>query len=208
MTKLTRFSALAASIALLCTGLSPAMAAPIHASAPMATPIEAGTLGWSADRETAQGWRDYRGYRGYRGYRRHRDGISGGDVLAGILVIGGIAAIASAASKNDRNRRYEDRDARPDDRRYDDRYNDRRDSNYDRGTGDMESAIRVCSDAAERQAGGNARVSEVDSVIRDGAGWRVEGALENSEQRTFLCGASDGRVDFVQLENGELAFAN
>jgi len=72
----------------------------------------------------------------------------------------------------------------------------------------LEAAIRVCSDAAERQAGADARVAVIDSVIRDGAGWRVEGELSNSEQRTFLCGTRDGRVDFVQLDNGDLAFAN
>ncbi len=191
------------------------MAAPMGSNAAIATPIDTSVLGWSAEKETAQGWRDYRGYRGYQGYRgyrghrRHRDGVDGGDILAGILIIGGIAAIASAASKNSNDRRYDNRDYRTEDQRYDDRSSDRReDSRYDRGSGDMEAAISVCTDAAERQAGADARVAAIDSVIRDGAGWRVEGELANSDQRTFLCGASNGRVDFVQLENGDLAFAN
>jgi hypothetical protein len=213
MTKMTRFSAIAASTALVFTGFSPAMAAPMHSpthrGVAIATPIDAGALGWSADSDKAEGWRSSRGYRGYRGHRRHRGGIDGGDVLAGILVIGGIAAIASAASKNNRDRRYEDRDYRSDNQRYDDRRADaRNDSRYDRGTGDMDSAINACSDAAERQAGRDARVSEIQSVSRDGVGWRVEGSLSNSDQRTFLCGANQGRVDFVQLGNGDLAFAN
>lgn len=72
----------------------------------------------------------------------------------------------------------------------------------------MELAINACSDAAERQAGRDARVATIESVVRDGSGWRVEGELANSAQRSFLCGASNGRVDFVQLEDGELAFAN
>jgi len=185
------------------------MAAPIHGGAAIATPIDVSVLGWNSARDTAQGWGEYRGYRGYRGHRRHRDGISGGDVLAGILVIGGIAAIASAASKNNRDRRYEDRDYRNENARYDDRRADMRDNDrYDRGTGDMESAINVCSNAAERQAGRDARVSAIESVVRDGAGWRVEGELANSAERSFLCGASDGRVDFVQIGDGELAFAD
>ncbi|WP_156472108.1 hypothetical protein [Sphingorhabdus sp. M41] len=203
---MTRFSALAASAALIFTGFSPAMAAPMHSGTTIATPIDAGALGWTAASDKAQGWG---GYRGYRGHRRHRDRIDGGDILAGILVIGGIAAIASAASKNNRDRRYEDRDYRSDNPRYDDwRANPREDSRYDRGTGDMESAINACSDAAERQAGRDARVSAIESVVRDGEGWRVEGALSNSDQRTFLCGAREGRVDFVQIGNGDLAFAN
>lgn len=185
------------------------MAAPMHSGIVIATPIDAAALGWTADSDKAKGWGDYRRDRGYRGHRRHRDGISGGDILAGILVIGGIAAIASAASKNNRDRRYEDRDYRSENQDYDDRRTDARDdSRYDRGTGDMEAAINACSDAAERQAGRDARVSAIESVVRDGEGWRVEGILSNSDQRTFLCGASEGRVDFVQIGNGDLAFAN
>ncbi|MEQ8744030.1 hypothetical protein [Parasphingorhabdus sp.] len=203
---MTRFSALAASTALIFTGFSPAIAAPMHSAVAIATPMDTAALGWTADSENAKGWGDYRGY---RGHRRHRDGISGGDILAGILVIGGIAAIASAASKNDRNRRYEDRDYRNENQRYDDRRADpREDSRYDRGSGDMEAAISACSDAAERQAGRDSRVSAIESVVRDGDGWRVEGELSNSDQRNFLCGASDGRVDFVQIGDGDLAFAN
>jgi len=211
MTRMTRFSALAASAALVFTGFSPAMAAPMHGGVAIATPIDAGVLGWTADRDKANGWD---GYRDYRGYRRHRDRIDGGDILAGILVIGGIAAIASAASKNDRDRRYEERDYRSRNQRYDDRRADTRDDSryddrkYDRGTGDVQSAINICSDAAERQAGRDARVSAIQSVVRDGDGWRVEGELSNSAERTFLCGASEGRVDFVQLGNDDFAFEN
>ena len=206
MKKMTRFSALAASAALVLTSFSPAMAAPGHGGVAIATPVDIAALGWSAERETANGWG---GYRGYRGHRRHRDGIDGGDILAGILVIGGIAATASAASKKDRDRRYEDRDYRSENPRYDDRRADERyDERDDRGSGDMQSAINACTDAAERQAGRDARVSAIQSVIRDGSGWRVEGDLANSDRRTFLCGSSNGRVDFVQLANDDLALAN
>lgn len=215
MTMLTRFSALAASSALIFTGFSPAMAAPIHLGMASATPIDASLLGWNAESDKAEGRRGYRGHRGYgghrgyRGYGRHRNRIDGGDILAGVLIIGGIAAIAGAASKNNRDRRYEDRDYRSENRRYDDRRADTRDDRRnDRGTGAMESAISACSNAAERQAGRDALVSAIQSVTRDGAGWRVEGELSNSDQQTFMCGATDGRVDFVQLGNGDLAFAN
>lgn len=186
--------------------MNPAMA--------VATPIDAGALGWTPASDTAQDWGEYRGNRGYRGHRRHRDRIDGGDILAGILVIGGIAAIANAASKNSRDRRYNERDYRSENPRYDNRrYDDRRadprnDSRNNRGTSAMESAINVCSDAAERQAGRDARVSAIESVVRDGEGWRVEGELSNSDQSTFLCGATGGRVDFVQLTDGDLAFSN
>lgn len=207
-----KFSAIAASTALVFTGFAPAMAAPVNPAAAPASAIDISSLDWNAGSDKAEGWRSSRGYRGYRGYgygrghRRHRNRVNAGDVLAGVLIIGGIAAIASAASKD---KRSNDRDYR-DDRRNDNRsYDNRRsDSRSDRGTSSMDTAVNVCSNAAERQAGNNARVSEIQSVARDGAGWRVEGGLSGTAQSVFLCGATDGRVDFVQLGDGELAFAN
>ena len=191
------------------------MAAPVNSAPAPVGVLDMTNLGWTADSDKVEGWRSSRGYRGYRGYgygrgyRRHRNRVDAGDVLAGVLIFGGIAAIASAASKNKRDRRYDNRDYRYDRRNDDRRYDNRRsDSRSDRGTGSMDTAISACSNAAERQAGDNVRVSEIQSVARDGAGWRVEGGLSGSEQRTFLCGATDGRVDFVQLGNGDLAFAN
>lgn len=72
----------------------------------------------------------------------------------------------------------------------------------------MDTAINVCSNAAERQAGENARIEQIQSVARDGNGWRVEGSISNSKESTFLCGTTNGRVDFVQLGSGSLALAN
>ncbi len=225
MTLNKKFSAVLASTALVFTGFSPALAAPVQAPATATGPIDVSSLGWSAEADKAEGWRGntgypgYRGYRGYRGHRRHRGRIRGGDVLAGILILGGIAAVASAASNNKRNNdRYRDRDYRNDDRRYDNRRNENRREEYrndrrsdnrgDRGTGSMDQAINSCSDAAERKAGRDARVSEIRSVTKDGSGWRVEGNLSNSAEPSFLCGSTSGRVDFVQLGAGDLAFAN
>lgn len=45
-------------------------------------------------------------------YRHHDDGIDGGDVLAGLLIVGGIAAIASAASSKAKKDRQAREDAR------------------------------------------------------------------------------------------------
>jgi len=188
MTVSKAFSAIAASTALVFTGIAPAMAAPVGPAIAPVLPIEAGELGWSSEKDIAHRDRRWRGNRGYgRGYgrghhRRHRGRVNGGDVLAGILILGGIAAIASAASKNKRDRRYRDRDYR-NDRRYDDRRSDNR---YDsrsnrRNMGAMETAINVCANAAEQRAGDKARVSEIRSVARDGAGWRVEGDLTGSD---------------------------
>lgn len=140
----------------------------------------------------------------------HRDrGIDGGDVLAGVLIIGGIAAIAAAASKSARDKR--EREARYPDRRYpsDRDYRDYRDyrdrsggygePRYDdrpygsggwRGEGSMDAAIETCIGEVER---GRDRVDTVDAVNREGDGWRVEGRVEGG--REFGCSVDrDGRM--------------
>lgn len=103
---------------------------------------------------------------------RGRDrGIDAGDVIAGAVVIGGIAALAGAFDK-DRNR-YNDR-----------RYNNRHYNNgyaYNRGGG--QRAIERCIRVAERQArrfGGYryADVTQIRDVDRTRYGWRVKGRME------------------------------
>ncbi len=131
---------------------------------------------------------------GHRRHYRHRDRVDGGDILTGIGILAGIAIIAGAASeakKQSRNEpRYEDRTDYP--------RNDDRPVSKDN---DLGSAVSACTDAAERSAGNNARVSEIRSVTRDGNGWRVEGDLNNDG---FTCAATDGRVDYIRINNREI----
>jgi len=100
---------------------------------------------------------------------RDRDGISTGDVIAGALIIGGIAAIAAAASSNDRD------DYRGYDRRgYDDRY-------YG-GGGNARGAVEMCVNAAERNAsrysyGGRADVTDIRKIDRKRDGYTVKGRI-------------------------------
>ncbi len=110
---------------------------------------------------------------GHGGGYRHRDrGIDAGDVIAGVLVIGAIAAIAGAADDNN-SRRREEHYPEPD-------YRVRRDDsrpvngNYQSSRG-MDSAVAMCVDEVER---GNDRVESVDNAARNGAGWQVSGSLE------------------------------
>src|SRR5690349_7820918 len=107
--------------------------------------------------------------RDHHWHRWHRDRIDGGDVLAGALIIGGIAAIASAASKQGRNERAPAAPPPvPDDRQgYAGDEADR--------TAGLDRAADMCADAVER---GPNRVASVDEVARDGDGWAVSGALE------------------------------
>jgi hypothetical protein len=148
--------------------------------------------------------------------RYNNDRIDAGDIIAGALIIGGIAAIASAASNNDRDYRS---------RRYDDysdrRYNDRRDYYGSR------QAVDQCVRAAQGEAGryGRARVTDVTRIDRIGGGYEIRGRLvveqrgyrgrdygynydrynDGYDKGRFACVSRYGRVDDVRvsgLDNG------
>ena len=107
------------------------------------------------------------------GRYRGRDGIDAGDVIAGALIIGGIAAIASAGSQQGWNRdRYDDRGY--DNRRYhDDSYG------YFRNGYGSRTAVDQCVRAAEREASryGRSRITDVTSINRIRGGYEVRGRL-------------------------------
>lgn len=118
-----------------------------------------------------------------------RGGISAGDVIAGALIIGGIAAVATAASSNNRDRDY--------DRGYNRSYGgyDRSYGGYDRHSGydnynrdDRGSryAVEQCVRAAQRDASryGRARVTDVTRIDRVRGGYEVSGRLV-VEQRGY-----------------------
>jgi hypothetical protein len=102
--------------------------------------------------------------------RDHRDNdrIDAGDIIAGALIIGGIAAVAGSAGRD----RYDYRGGRYDDR-------------YDRGynsAGSSRQAVEQCVYAAERNAnrysyGGRAKVTDVRKVDRKRDGYKVEGRI-------------------------------
>lgn len=153
-----------------------------------APPAMAGSRNWG-------GW----------GGHRHRDRIDTGDVLAGILIIGGIAAVASAASNANKNKRrdqdyrYPDNDAQQRERSSggysDDDRDDRSDSRGSSDTG-IDGAIDRCMDEVSR---GSTKIDEVDSVNRDGDGWRVQGRTSGGGQ--FTCAIDgDGRIRNVSID--------
>ena len=168
------FAVASAALAVASLVATPAAAAEFPAVV-IAKPVEAMSAWTPADDAS-----DY--HRRYR-YRRHR-GVDAGDVLAGVLIIGGIAAIANAA-KNADSRRYRDRDyPYRDDRRTDYR------QDYDaRG---IDRAVEMCADEIER----NARIDSVDTVNRTAGGWQVTGSLYNGDG--FSCSiGQDGRIDAI-----------
>lgn len=139
-----------------------------------------------------------------RDHRDDRDGISAGEIIAGAVVIGGIAALAGAFD-GDRDRdRYDYRDSYRGDR-------------WDRGGGwgygiGPRAAVDRCVRAAENQArrfGGYryADVIDVRDIDRTRDGFRVRGRIDvgggwdrrGSDRGSFSCRV-DGRgapyVDF------------
>ena len=103
---------------------------------------------------------------------RDNDGISAGEVIAGALIIGGIAAIASASNK-DRDR-YRDH-----------RYRD----NYYRSNGNPRRAINKCVRVAENQARRAgyrfANVVDINRVRDTRRGWNITGRIEVDGARGY-----------------------
>jgi len=107
--------------------------------------------------------------------RDHRGGIDGGDIVAGALVIGGIAAIAAAAGNN--NRYDYDRYGYGGDWRGRDGWN----GNGYFGGGSPRQAIEQCVRTAERNASrysyGRADVTDVRDVRSTRYGYEVRGRI-------------------------------
>ena len=134
-----------------------------------------------------------------RSWGRHHDRVDAGDVLTGILILGGIAAIAGAAGDSNKRQREREREQREQEQR-DYRSDDRQDSRdyagsddrrpvWNEGTG-INSAIQRCTSEIER---GNSRIADVEAVNKQGDGWRVEGRMAGGQ--TFACAVDrDGRI--------------
>lgn len=130
----------------------------------------------------------------YRRYRRHRDrGVDAGDVIAGVVVVGALAALIGSANSRNRDRdRYEERRERV-------RYDDRRDRAYDsRG---IESAVDMCVDQVEYR---DNRVDSVDRADRNASGWNVSGTLSDGERWTCFI---DNSGNVRSIDYGSSAYS-
>lgn len=141
-------------------------------------------------------------HRGRHHHHRGGGGIDGGDVLAGLLVVGGIAAIATAASKSDRDRPREEPypggpyDGAPRDGGYG------RDDGPDvpRAGGSFDMAVDACADELQR---GERRIGSVDEVRRMGGRYSVEGMLEDG--RGYACSVDEsGQIRSVAVDGRAL----
>ncbi len=131
------------------------------------------------------GWGGGGGWRGH-----HHEDIDGGDILAGLLILGGIAVIASAASEGSKkNERapysYPDQAGSG--------QSEPRDWGRSRA---IDDAVDGCVSEVERSS---ARVDTVDAVNREGEGWRVSGRATSGAP--FDCQIDgSGRIRSVTLD--------
>ena len=98
---------------------------------------------------------------------RDRDSISAGEVIAGAVILGGLAAVLSAS----KNARYHDG--------YNRDYNDGGYS-YNTNNGSSRAAINQCINRVENQSGryGGSNVTQIRSIERTRYGYRVQGILD------------------------------
>lgn len=150
-----------------------------------------------ADRGWGGGW-------GGGHHRGHDD--TGAWVVGGIIGIGMIAAIASAASKSQRDRQARKGDYRDDDdyrrddyRRDENRYGSREDQpsgSWSASPRGIDGAVDRCVDEVER---GSTRVESVDNAARDANGWRVSGRVNGGQ--SFDCTVDgQGRIRGVSID--------
>jgi hypothetical protein len=130
-----------------------------------------------ADGYRGGGWNGGWGH-GNRGHRDH-DRIGAGGVIAGIAVLGLIAAIASSGGKSK--------------------------SHY--SGGDQGNAADACAATAEQRLGSDARVTNIDQVVRAYDGYQVSGIIETrnyggNDQQRFTCQVRYGNVERIDFSGG------
>lgn len=134
------------------------------------------------------------------GHHRHHhdDGVDAGDIFAGLLILGGIAAIASAAS-SDKDK------SRDDEYRYRTPEPEGRGWQQPQGQGAsraMNDAVDSCASAAGRED----EVSDIYGVQRTGDGYQVSGQLANG--RDFACSTgAGGEVRELTIDGREVVSA-
>ena len=120
---------------------------------------------------------------GDRGYGRHHDrGISAGDVIAGVAIIGVIAAIASAASGSKN-----------------------RNGGYRGNINSEDQAADACASRVEQRYGNSARVRNIDDVRQTRDGYDVRGTVDINDRndrgtQRFTCSIRYGQVEDVRID--------
>ncbi len=118
-------------------------------------------------------------------YRRHHDrGISAGDVIAGVAIIGVLAAIVGAASKSSNRNRTNNGNINSEDQ-----------------------AADACASRVEQRYGNSARVRNIDDVQRTRDGYEVRGTVETNDHedrgtQRFTCSIRYGQVEDLRIDSG------
>lgn len=170
---------LLAALAAASLAATPAVAAdmPVRNRLPVATAHQ-----WGTSIGIGGGWGWGGGYRDR--YRHRRGGSTAGDILTGVLILGTIAAVASAAKRSSERRSYPYRYPNP----------DRRDDYRVSGPQALDGAADLCLREVEREA----RAREVSRVERNASGWLVTGSMADGAAFTCSIGA-DGRIDRLEV---------
>lgn len=116
-------------------------------------------------------------WRGDR-YDRNRDGIGAGEIIAGAVVLGGLAAILSSAD----NDRYDDRYR---ERTYGDQYGYGYDYNR---YGNSRQAVNQCVSAVQQRYGyrnGGARVDQITRIDRNNKGYKISGRISVNDRNSY-----------------------
>ena len=174
--KLAAATAVAAAFSLLAT---PAVAVelPRVANQPQA---------WDADALNAENRR-------HHGHGDDDWDVDGDDILAGVLILGGIAAISAIANSNKRREPvYQHPEPYPEDAGY---QAPAPESDYRRGG--MAEAVDTCVAEVEADRG---PVGSVDRAQRSGEGWYVAGELEGGT--AYACW-TDGAGRVTDIEAGD-----
>ena len=148
-------------------------------------------------------------YGGQYGHRRHHDrGVSAGDVIAGVAILGVFAAIASAASKPKAPRYPE-----PVFNDYPQNDDRRTEQNRHGSINSENAAVDACATAAEERGGSTASVREITTVDANSDGWDVEGVVEqrsdwrdrSADRKRFTCSVRFGSVETVYIDGSSIA---
>lgn len=180
------FASAAAMAAALSMVATPAAAAELPRAANAPVLVQTGDPGVASQYRYGR-YDRYDRYGRYRHHRHRNRGIDTGDVIAGVVVLGALAAIIGSSRSRDRDRdRYEER-------REQVRHDRRDDRNYDsRG---IENAVDMCIEQVERYSD---RVESVHEARRAPDGWHVAGTLDNGSGWDCQID-NNGRVSAVDL---------
>ncbi len=128
------------------------------------------------------------------------DGIGAGEIIAGAVIIGGLAAILSSGD-DDRYDRY-------------DRYDNRRYGRHYRRYGGSRQAVNRCVRAVERRGGryGRINVTHITDIDRERRGYEVKGRVveydryrsrwdrgDRYDRGRFKCDVRYGRIRDIDI---------